>query len=62
MKPKIKLEEYEKICPECKGTGLTFPPLDLAELYLAICKACDGKGKINFIDNIKKGIKNEGKE
>ena len=54
---KIKLEEYERICPDCNGIGMTYPPLDLVDLHLAMCKTCKGRCKIDWIDIIKKGYK-----
>lgn len=61
MKPKKNIKEYERICPDCGGVGLLFPPLDVAELFLAMCKTCKGRGKLDFIDDIK-GEKDEGRK
>jgi len=50
------LKEYEELCPRCKGWG------DVVKMYAdstssTQCRICRGKGKIDWIDKIKNGIK-----
>jgi len=48
-------EEYEEVCPECDGKGGPDMWYPTGGANLAICKVCKGRGKIDWIDKIKKG-------
>jgi len=55
----INLKDYEELCPKCKGVGA----IKLYELNGDIpinwgcCIYCNGFGKLDFTDIIKKGLK-----
>lgn len=56
---KCDLKTYEELCPKCNGFG---------DIYCTktneyeTCGYCKGMGKIDWIDKIKKGNKNENRE
>jgi len=48
---KVDLEEYEIHCPKCDGMGCYVNDYENA---LYGCKLCEGRGKLDWIDLIKK--------
>ena len=53
---KVQIKDYEEICPSCKGRGIFLSRI----LHgTCVCKFCDGKWVIDWIDKIKNGIENE---
>ena len=50
---KQKLENYEQLCPWCKGNARGISN----DGGIWCCKLCYGKGKIDWIDKLKLGIK-----
>lgn len=68
MELENKIEEYEKLCPRCKGDGKIFNGYKCTYNSVIfglgkyrskdykLCPKCNGKGKLDWIDKIK-GIK-----
>lgn len=53
-----ELEEYEEICPECKGeTWNSFDDFESGKPLFKNCKTCNNERKLNWIDKIKNGIR-----
>lgn len=48
MMGRLHLEDYEYICPLCKGHSIGF--------IFSKCPRCNNKGKIDWVDKIKRGI------
>lgn len=46
----LKLKKSEELCPDCKGHSI---------FVNKICSCCNNKGKLNWIDFLKGGEKNE---
>lgn len=53
----IKIEDYEETCPFCKGWGEIYRNDSICSCI--VCKICEGKGKIDWIDKIKIRRNNE---
>ncbi len=49
----VNLEEWEMVCDKCKGGG-SFPKKfsKLEDPYYSTCSKCQGKGKVDWIENI----------
>ncbi len=47
----MKLEEGEYICSECEGRG-SIPSKLRPNILAAMCKKCQGAGKLDWIENI----------
>lgn len=41
----FKLEEWEMVCDKCEGRGTSW-------IYTTPCSKCQGKGKVDWIENI----------
>jgi len=58
-KNEIKLEDYEEICPACKGEriiidGVIFgKEVERIDSGRIICPKCNGKGKVDWVDRVK---------
>jgi DnaJ-class molecular chaperone len=51
---KIKLEEWEEVCPKCKGSksfGYHEPEKN-GKSFPKLCPKCKGSGKFDFIEKI----------
>lgn len=48
---KIKLRDWEYICPRCQGRGGFFRTAHYKEGYInvALCPLCEGEGKVDWI-------------
>ena len=56
---KKEREEYEELCPQCNGKGIKdcwYPIGGFIRKGLepSTCEVCKGRGKIDWIDKIKK--------
>ena len=50
---KIKLEEYEELCPECNGSGSPEEIIEDQMMYRTCCY-CGGTGKTDWLQKINK--------
>ena len=49
----MKLEEWEKICPDCKGKGfITEKNYEIGATTKYTCPRCCGDGKFDWLENI----------
>jgi len=55
-KNKLKVNEYEKICPKCGGKGHIYAKHKIFSNLIVCCDNCKGTGKIDWVDIIKKRL------
>ena len=58
----MKLEEWEEICPDCKGNGSDDPCIGCDKIdctkckyistLISLCDRCNGTGKIDWLEKV----------